>query len=64
VADADAAHVIANLLVRLHGQEPPPLDPAFAKRADKLAKVAALTSALDIATRTGLAGTNTTLLSV
>ena len=31
VADADAAHVIADLLVRLQGQEPSPLDPAFAE---------------------------------
>ena len=54
VADADAAHVIADLLVRLQGQEPSPLDPAFAER-DKLAEVAALTSALDIAARTRLA---------
>jgi hypothetical protein len=55
VADADAAHVIADLLVRLQGQEPSPLDPAFAERDDKLAEVAALTSALDIAARTRLA---------
>ena len=47
VADADAAHVIADLLVRLQGQEPSPLDPAFAERDDKLAEVAAVTSALD-----------------
>ncbi len=52
VADADAAHVIADLLVRLQGQEPTPLDPAFAEREDKLAEVAALTSALDLAART------------
>ena len=32
VAGADAAHVIADLLVRLQGQEPSPLDPAFAER--------------------------------
>ena len=55
VADADAAHVIADLLVRLQGQEPSPLDPAFAERDDCLAEVAALTSALDIAARTRLA---------
>ena len=55
MADADAAHVIADLLVRLQGQEPSPLDPAFAEGDDKLAEVAALTSALDIAARTGLA---------
>jgi hypothetical protein len=55
VADADAAHVIADLLVRLQGQEPSRLDPAFAERDDKLAEVAALTSALDIAARTRLA---------
>ena len=55
VADADAAHVIADLLVRLQGQEPSPLDPAFAERDDKLAEVAALTSALDIAARTRVA---------
>jgi hypothetical protein len=55
VADADAAHVIAALLVRLRGQEPSPLDPAFAERDDKLAEVAALTSALDIAARTRVA---------
>jgi hypothetical protein len=55
VADADAAHVIADLLVRLQGQEPSPLDAAFAERDDKLAEVAALTSALDIAARTRLA---------
>jgi hypothetical protein len=36
VADADAAHVIADLLVRLQGQD------------DKLAEVAALMSALDL----------------
>jgi hypothetical protein len=29
VADADAAHVIADLLVRLQGQEPSPLDAAL-----------------------------------
>jgi hypothetical protein len=58
VADADAAHVITDLLVRLHGQEPSPLDPAFAERDDKLAEVAALTSALDIAARTRLASTS------
>jgi hypothetical protein len=52
VADADAAHVIADLLVRLQGQEPSPLDPAFAERDDKLTEVAALTSALDTAART------------
>ena len=51
VADADAAHVIADLLVRLQGQEPSPLDPAFAERDAKLAEAAALTSALDIAAR-------------
>jgi hypothetical protein len=55
VADADAAHVIADLLVRLQGQEPSPLDPAFAERDDRLAEVAALTTALDIAARTRLA---------
>ena len=55
MADADAAHVIADLLVRLQGQEPSPLDPAFAKRDDKLAEVAALTGALDITGRTRLA---------
>ena len=55
VADADAAHVIADLLVRLQGQEPSPLDPTFAERDDKLAEVAALTSALDMAARTWLA---------
>jgi hypothetical protein len=55
VADADAAHVIADLLVRLQGQEPSPLDPAFAQRDDRLAEVAALTSALDMAARTRLA---------
>jgi hypothetical protein len=55
VADADEAHVIADLLVRLQGQEPSPLAPAFAERDDKLAEVAALASALDIAARTGLA---------
>ena len=55
VADADAAHVIADLLVRLQGQEPSPLDPAFAERDNKLAEVAALTSALDIEARTRLA---------
>ena len=55
VADADAAHVIADLLVRLQGQEPLPLDPAFAERDDKLAEVAALTTALDLAARTRLA---------
>ena len=55
VADAEAVHVIAGLLVRLQGQEPSPLDPAFAERDDKLAEVAALTSALDIAARTRLA---------
>jgi hypothetical protein len=49
VADADAARVIADLLVRRQGQEPSPLDPALAERDDKLAEVAALTSALDIA---------------
>jgi hypothetical protein len=38
VADADPAHVIADLLVRLQGQEPSPLDPAFAALDDKLAK--------------------------
>jgi hypothetical protein len=54
VADADAAHVIADLLVRLQGQEPSPLDPAFAERDDKLCEVAALTSALDTAARTRL----------
>jgi hypothetical protein len=55
VADADAAHAIADLLVRLQGQEPSPLDAAFAERNDKLAEVAALTSALSIAATTGLA---------
>ena len=55
MADADAAHVIADLLVRLQGQEPSPLDPAFAERDDKLAEVAALTSALDIAATTKVA---------
>ena len=55
MADADAAHVIVDLLVRLQGQVAPPLDPAFAERDDKLAEVAALTSALDIAARTRLA---------
>jgi hypothetical protein len=54
LADADAAHVIADVLVRLQGQEPSPLDPAFAERDDKLAEVAALTSALDIAAGRGL----------
>jgi hypothetical protein len=52
VADADAAHVIAGLLARLQGQEPSPLDPAFAERDDKLAEVG---SELDIAPRTRLA---------
>jgi hypothetical protein len=51
LADADAAHVIVDLLVRLQGQEPSPLDPAFAERDE----VAALASALDIAARTRLA---------
>jgi hypothetical protein len=37
VADADAVHVIADLLVRLHGQETSPLDLAFAERDDELA---------------------------
>ena len=46
--------MIADLLVRLQGQEPSPLDPAFAERDDKLAEVAALASALDIAARTRL----------
>ena len=55
VADADAAHVIADLLVRLQGQEPSPLDPAFAEGDDKLAEVAAMTTALHIAARTRLA---------
>jgi hypothetical protein len=39
MADADAAHVIVDLLVRLQGQVAPPLDPAFAERDDKLAEV-------------------------
>ena len=55
VADAEAVHVIAGLLVRLQGQEPSPLDPAFTERDDKLAEVAALMSALDIPARTRLA---------
>ena len=55
MADAEAAHLIADLLVRLQGQEPSPLDPAFAERDDKLAEVAALMSALDIAARARLA---------
>ena len=55
VADADAAHVIADLLVRLQGQEPSPLDPAFAEGDDKLAEVAAMTTALHIPARTRLA---------
>jgi hypothetical protein len=42
------------LLVSLQGQESSPLDPAFAERDDKLAEVAALTSAYDIAARTRL----------
>jgi hypothetical protein len=46
--------VIADLLVRLQGQEPSPLDPAFPERDDKLAEVAALTSALDVAAMTRL----------
>jgi hypothetical protein len=41
--------MIADLLVRLQGQEPSALDPAFGERDDKLAEVAALTSALDTA---------------
>jgi hypothetical protein len=45
----------AHLPLCLQGQEPTPLDPAFAERDDKLAEVAALTSALDIAARTRLA---------
>ena len=56
VADADPAHVIADLLVRLQGQQPSPLDPAFAALDDKLAEVAAMTSALDIAARTTCVG--------
>ena len=55
MAGANAAHVIADLLMRLKGQGPSPLDPAFAERDDKLAEVAALTSALDIAARTRVA---------
>ena len=38
MADADAAHVIVDLLVRLQGQEPSPRDPAFAERDDKLGR--------------------------
>jgi hypothetical protein len=47
--------MIADLLVRLQGQELSPLDPAFGEGDHRLAEAAALTSALDIAARTRLA---------
>jgi hypothetical protein len=50
-ADADAMHLVTDLLLKLQGQSPSPLDPAFAKRDVELEKVARMTSTLDEAIR-------------
>lgn len=45
--DADAVHLITDLLLKLQGQAPTPLDPSFQTRDLALAKAAALTGQVE-----------------
>jgi hypothetical protein len=45
--DADAVHLITDLLLKLQGQEPTPLDPSFQTLDDTLARAAAHTSRIE-----------------
>lgn len=51
--DADAIHLITDLLLKLQGQEPTPLDLAFQTRDEKLAKIAGLTGRIEEAIKRG-----------
>jgi hypothetical protein len=52
--DADAVHLITDLLLKLQGQEPTPLDPSFQTRDDALA--AARTGRIEEAMKRGVDG--------
>jgi hypothetical protein len=45
--DADAVHLITDLLLKLQGQQPTPLDPAFRARDAALASAAGLTGRIE-----------------
>jgi hypothetical protein len=45
--DADAVHLITDLLLKLQGQEPTALDPSFRTRDDALASVSSMTGRIE-----------------
>jgi hypothetical protein len=51
--DADAVHLITDLLLKLQGQEPSALDPSFQVRDDALAKAATATGRIEEAMKRG-----------
>jgi hypothetical protein len=54
--DADAVHLITDLLLKLQGQEPTPLDPAFQQRDNGLRAAAGLTGRIEEAIKRGERG--------
>jgi hypothetical protein len=54
--DADAVHLITDLLLKLQGQAPSPLDPAFAARDAALAMTAGQTGRIEEAIKRGADG--------
>ena len=54
--DADAVHLITDLLLKLQGQEPTPLDPAFQQRDNGLRLAAGLTGRIEEAIKRGERG--------
>jgi hypothetical protein len=54
--DADAVHLITDLLLKLQGQEPTPLDPAFEQRDSGLRLAAGLTGRIEEAIKRGERG--------
>ena len=51
--DADAVHLITDLLLKLQGQEPAALDPSFQVRDEALARAAASTGRIEEAMKGG-----------
>jgi hypothetical protein len=54
--DADAVHLITDLLLKLQGQAPTPLDPAFEQRDNGLRLAAGLTGRIEEAIKRGERG--------
>lgn len=49
--EADTIHAITDLLLQVQGQSPGPMDPAFARRDETLARAARMSTRIEEATR-------------